>query len=296
MATKIRNCIGLTTTVNADGFILGGGTTTERTISVTSGNIDMVGSGSAVLTFPSSTDTIVGRATADTFTGVKTFNAGKLVLAAGSTSAAPITFTPSGTSLLTTAAQGTTEVDSAGILYYSHAASSRGVNVTTQFIALSGNYTLTDSATAQKAFNASTNGSLTVQGSTTYLVEGVYNITSTGTTSHTWGASIAGTATLTSGMLTYLADGAAGNALRTITSIYTTTPGTNVVLTGASTSATENVTITFKGILRINAGGTIIPTVKLSAGTSGTPTMLANSYFIATPLGTSSVTNIGNWS
>jgi len=165
-----------------------------------------------------------------------------------------------------------------------------------QFICLASNYVLTDNSTAQKAFNATANGALTVQAGTTYLIEAVYNITSTGVTSHTWGALLAGTATLTSGMLTYMSDGASGNNLRTLTSIYSTNPLTVTVLTAASTSATENVTIVIKGIIRVNAAGTIIPQVKLSAATGGTPTILANSYFKATPIGTNTITNVGNWS
>lgn len=52
---------------NADGFYLSGGTT-PRKLTLSGGDVAIAGSGSAVLTFPSTTDTIVGRATTDTLT------------------------------------------------------------------------------------------------------------------------------------------------------------------------------------------------------------------------------------
>lgn len=61
MALKTRNCVGLAITINTDGFVLGGGTTSERSITLASGNISVVGSGAATLTFPAVTDTVVGR-------------------------------------------------------------------------------------------------------------------------------------------------------------------------------------------------------------------------------------------
>lgn len=52
---------------NADGFQLAGGTT-KRKLTVTGGDVTLTGSGSATLTFPAATDTIVARNTADTLT------------------------------------------------------------------------------------------------------------------------------------------------------------------------------------------------------------------------------------
>jgi len=160
---------------------------------------------------------------------------------------------------------------------------------------LSANYTLSDVNTAQKAFNATTNGALTVSASTTYAFEAVYYITNTGTTSHTWSTLFGGTATFTS--IAYTADAytATGNTLTALSSIYATSAAA-VAVTAASTSATENVVIKLKGFMRINGAGTIIPQVKLSAATTGTETMLANSYFRCWPVGSNTVTTVGAWS
>ncbi len=159
---------------------------------------------------------------------------------------------------------------------------------------LSANYTLTDNATAQKAFNASTNGALTVSALTTYEFEAIYFITNTGTTSHTWSTLFAGAATFTG--IGYVAEAytATGNVLTAQSAIYATA-ATAVAVTAASTSATENVVIKLKGFMRINGAGTVIPQVKLSAQANGTQTMLANSFFRCWPVGSNTVTTVGAW-
>ena len=168
-------------------------------------------------------------------------------------------------------------------------------NASAQWVALSADYALSDVNTAQQAFNATTNGALTLLGATTYDFEAQYLITNTGTTSHTWAVLFGGTASLAS--LAYLAQAhtSTGNALTAVSEIYATAASATVV-TAASTSATENVVIRLRGLMRIDAGGTVIPQVKLSAATGGTEKMLANSYFSCWPLGSNTATYSGQWS
>lgn len=52
---------------NADGYTLGGGTT-SRNLTVTGGNVTLTGAGSNTYTMPSATDTLVGRASTDVLT------------------------------------------------------------------------------------------------------------------------------------------------------------------------------------------------------------------------------------
>lgn len=52
---------------NADGFTIGGGTT-ERKLTVTGADVTITGSGSATITFPGTTTTLVGTDTTDTLT------------------------------------------------------------------------------------------------------------------------------------------------------------------------------------------------------------------------------------
>ncbi len=163
------------------------------------------------------------------------------------------------------------------------------------FCILSSDYTLSDVNTAQQAFNSTTNGAITLLGAQTYGFEAQYLITNTGTTSHTWAVLFGGTASFTSIAYSVQAYTATSNALTAVSGIYATAASATVV-TAASTSATENVVIKLRGVMRINAGGTVIPQVKLSAATSGTEKMLANSFFSCWPLGSNTVTTVGSWS
>ena len=162
--------------------------------------------------------------------------------------------------------------------------------------ALSADYTLSDVNTAQKAFNGTANGTITLPGSSAYILEADYTLTNTGTTSHTWAVLFGGTATLTSGRIQAIALSGTSSAMASANIGHTTTPGTAFVVTAASTSATENVNILLKGVVRINAGGTFIPQVQLSAATGGTEKMLANSYFKLTPFGPNTAVSLGPWS
>jgi len=74
MATN--NSANIKVTNNADGLDVAGGTT-ARKLTLSGGDVAVAGSGSAVLTFPSSTDTIVGRTTTDTLTN-KTLTSPKI--------------------------------------------------------------------------------------------------------------------------------------------------------------------------------------------------------------------------
>jgi hypothetical protein len=60
-------------TNQADGFVLGGGTT-QRNLTVTGANVTLTGSGSNTHTFPASSQTLVGRSSTDTLTN-KTIDA-----------------------------------------------------------------------------------------------------------------------------------------------------------------------------------------------------------------------------
>lgn len=232
-----------------------------------------------------------------------TITAAQYIASAGTATVAP-ELNAAGT-LLTTAALGASEFD--GKVYYdTSVASSRQVRDTEQFVCLTANGptdngSLLDAATAAAVFRTPTNGTLTVAASTTYSFEAMYYLSNTGTTSHTWSTLFAGTATFTS--IAYLAmayTGTTSGATITAMSAAQVAVATAVAVTAASTSATEFVTVWLRGVMRINAAGTLIPQLKASArpGATGTPgvTILAGSYFRAWPLGVDTVASVGNWS
>ena len=265
--------------VSASGNVIGGNVSTAGLITatgnITGGNITSV----------------AGQiSTGGNVTGANV--AGFIRPTTGTASQAPVRFA-SGTNTSTPTA-GSMEYD--GVVFYGTAtASNRGVLPAEQFIALANDYTANDSASAQKVFNSPTNGAITLDAATTYMFEGVYYITrALGSTSHTLSTLFALGGTLTS--ITYTADATSttGNVLSAVSRIYGTSP-TALVVTGASTSTTENITVVLKGMVRTNTAGTFTPQIQYSAAPGGSPTILKNSYFKLVPLGTSSVASVGNW-
>lgn len=209
---------------------------------------------------------------------------------AGTTTDAPIVFN-SGTNL-TTAAAGAIEFD--GSAFYATAiANTRQVINAEQFCQLTSDYTLTSSTSPQKAFNASSNGAVTLAGSTLYFFECFLYLTGMSATSGNFTFEFGGTATFTS-------------CLWQAYGMDSTTPTTAAAVGGSlSTSATGSGNITtaatgtgafvlIKGIMRINAGGTIIPEIALT--TAATAAVKAGSYFRIWAMGAAATTTVGDWS
>jgi hypothetical protein len=259
----------------------------------TSGNfaLTLTQTGTTNVTLPTS-GTLATLDGVETFTGAKTFNAGKLIAGANTTTDPALTFTPTGASLETTAAAGGMEVDANGIAYYTHAASERGVVDAEQFISLSSAYTLTSTTSVQKLFNSTANGRVTVASSKTYYFECLISLSSMSATSGNAAFSLAGTSTFTS--LGYTVTGFDGTTLTTVAATsgsYNTTTATAASMVTAGTGTSMWAII--KGTLRVNSGGTIIPSIALV--TAAAAVVGTNSYFRIVPVGTNTVTNVGNW-
>ena len=77
-----QSSVNLDITNNPDGFDISGGTTLRK-LSVTGGNVTIAGSGSATVTFPTTSTTIAGLAIAQTFSALQTFSVG--ISASGAT-------------------------------------------------------------------------------------------------------------------------------------------------------------------------------------------------------------------
>ena len=205
---------------------------------------------------------------------------------------APLQFT-SGTNLTTTAA-GVVEYDGKAF-YASVAASTRGTLPAEQIIELNTAYTLTSQTAAQKLFNASTNGAVTLP-TGTYQFECFYSLSSMSATSNSFGFALGGAGTFTSGFLTLATK--AGTAFASlVTSLeakYITT-GSAVNLTTASVNTVGYAWV--RGIINVTVAGTVIPQVSLQ--TAAAAVVGVGSYFKVSPFsGTNSTTNIaiGNWS
>ena len=176
-----------------------------------------------------------------------------------------------------------------GVGWYRRAATS----TSTLYRSLTAAATGTNVNTAQPWFPAT--GSATVVANTTYQMEGLLYMTrAAGTTSHTTGLLFGGTATLTSIM--YCAEVNVGDVATTSNQAVTiVNVATNTAVKAASVSATEVFAAIVTGTVRINAGGTFIPQFQYSAAPGGAPSILTNTYFKLTPLGSGTVSAIGSW-
>ena len=166
-----------------------------------------------------------------------------------------------------------------------------GVTPTIQIICPSAGYTLTNQIATQKVFDLPQD-TITLQAATTYMFEGHYLLT-TGTTSHTTSMSfVLTTATITNctwttftTMPSALNTTVAGNATAIFNSV------TGGVVNGSS--ANPNTMITFKGIMRVNAGGTMVPNIAFSAQPGGTNNVLIGSYLKFYPIGSNTIDFVG---
>lgn len=150
-------------------------------------------------------------------------------------------------------------------------------------------------STVQPVFSSGQD-EFTALASTTYEFEAEYFITrAAGTTSHTTAVLLGGTATFTS--IGYLAEVAnpTGDVLSNVQSLWCASAAAQT-LTAANTSATENLIIKLRGLIRVSAAGTIIPQLQYSAAPGGAPTIKANSFFRMTALGSDTRAAVGAWS
>ena len=236
--------------------------------------------GTNTLTLPAVTDTLVGLAATQTLTNKS------VVLSAGTTTVAPLDFT-SGTNL-TTALAGAMEYDGT-VFYATPTASQRGVITAEQIILLQSAYTLTSQTAAQKLFNTPTNGQVTLSVGT-YGFECFYSLTAMSATSGSFGFALGGTATFTQ---FYLAHADKKTAFATASSTQTTY---NVAANTALTTATANTNgfAQISGIINVSVAGTVIPQVSL--GVAAAAVVGIGSYFRIRPIGSTTVTSVGNWS
>lgn len=191
--------------------------------------------------------------------------------------------------LTTPATTGAVEYD--GLAMYATPASlQRGVMLTDQIILQQATYTLTSTTSAQKLFNATTNGAVTLAAGT-YAFDCAFSLSSMSATSGSFGFALGGGATFTQ---YWWADAQKGTAtLATATATQTTyNIAANTTLATASVNTVGYAKI--NGNIVVTVGGTIIPQVSL--GIAAAAVVGVGSYFRIRPYGSSSVTYVGNWS
>lgn len=211
-----------------------------------------------------------------------------LELAAGTTALAPLGFTAG--ALLTTPDPGSVEYDGTA-WYFTPTGTARALTPVAYYYRKNTATTLA-SATGNQSIFGLTNG-VTVAANTTYEVELEFELTTTGTTSHTESFGFAlTTATVTNMGVTVnrLSASTTSSAL----GAYLTS-ATPVVVTGALTTA-QTVVYRVKGTIAVGTGGSINPVLAFSAAPAGTSTVVLGAWMKLTPIGaTGSNVAIGTW-
>lgn len=254
---------------------LDNGTAVIRNASTTSGGISFVIGSTERLAINSA--------------GGSTF-AGPVVTQTGSATSSPLRI-PEGT-VLTTPVAGTVE-NNANTLFYtpSAATAGRAYVSTSHLYSLAAVRNLANVATAQSLFGVG----LTVAGATTYEMEIVFGVGTTGATSNSLGMSFLGTATLTGiGYMCDTTNQATSHATQgAVSRVYVQTAANTLIAAAVAAATFRNCTV--KGLVRVNASGTFIPNITYSAAPGAAPVVTADSYIKMTPLGPNTALSIGAW-
>lgn len=190
---------------------------------------------------------------------------------------------------LTTVPSGTFEYDGTAA-YVTTTTSQRGIIASDQFIIQQGAYTLTSQTGAQKLFNSTSAGTVTLTAGT-YAFDCAFSLSSMSSLSGSFGFALGGGATFTQYWWATAQKGAAAVATATATqSTYNVAANTTLATASLNTVGYAQI----NGVIVVTAGGTIIPQVSL--GVAAAAVVGIGAYFRIRPLGSSSVTNIGNWS
>jgi hypothetical protein len=225
------------------------------------------------------TDTTRAPLASPTFTGLVT-------MPTGTTTVAPLRLVSG--SVKTTPAVGEIEYDGK-TAYFVHTGSLRAALVASNYFSLSANRSLANATGVQSIFGVGLN----VAAATTYEIQYVANINTTGATSNQLGISFGGTATLTSiGYRLEMNQPATQVAGASVTQWVAA--ATNVYPLGAIATASFR-TVYVRGIVRVNAAGTFIPQCQFSAAPGAAPIVALNSYIKMTPIGLNTVTTVGSW-
>jgi len=217
-----------------------------------------------------------------------------LTYAVGSATLAPLKM-QAGTNL-TSAAAGNVEYDGK-VGYFTPQGTQRGVLPGMQYFRLNSALAGANSTATQTILGVG----VTLSSSTVYEFEAMYSWTKTaGTTSHTISFLYGGTATINNIYYTVNSGGDSvagqnGYFLDT-SSIMFGSPVATAKSLGSYSTAVQNKGFSVKGTVSINAGGTFIPQYVLSAAPGGAYTVLAGSFFLIYPIGTSGANvNVGTW-
>ena len=277
--------------VSAAGNVTGGNILTGGVISadgtVTGGNVITGGTVSAGGNIVAANFNALGQVTGQI--------TGRLRPAAPTSGAAgnsPLRFT-AGAALLATPVSGAIEYDGK-VLYGTPVDNQRGYLNTSFMRVTNSNHTLIDTAVAQDVFPVPT--SINLAADTTYEMEAMYLIYRTsGTNTHYISTLFALGGTLIS--ISYVADMTQSGGFPVLNSMFRNfgNSASPLIVSGSYSSAVEFNAVTLKGIIRTDTAGDLTPQIQYNSAPGGAPQILAGSYFRLIPVGSGTVTQVGEW-
>lgn len=227
-------------------------------------------------------------------TDLVTVSGGGIVLAAGTTSFAPLKFN-SGTNT-TSPLNGMMEFDGQA-LFFTPDDSDRRIIPAMAVIRQHATFTLTSTTSYQKLFNGSANGAIVLQIGT-YYFEAMVSLNTMSATSGNAAFSVAaGTATITNSLIAWHAIDAAttGSGGAAFQSGMVRSNQTGATTTNMATAAvTTEMQFWVRGSFEVSVAGTVIPSISLQ--TANAAVVQIGSYFMAWRAGADTLTNQGNWS
>lgn len=173
-----------------------------------------------------------------------------------------------------------------------NASANDGHVVARHWCGLASNYTLTSTTSAQKLFNTTTNGALTL-GTGVYEFELMVYVLSMSATSGNATVSLlgAGTATVDRvGQAAFGMDQSTPTTAAAVSGAVSVNTGTNIATAATGTGMFASI----RGMFRVTAAGTIIPSISLA--TAAAAIVQANSYFKCAKVAESGETYVGAWS
>jgi hypothetical protein len=214
---------------------------------------------------------------------------GNIALAAGTTSLAPLTFVTGAN--LTSAVGGSIEYD--GTCFFASIGSATRTGVRSDQLAfLNTAYPLVSQIAAQKAFNSTANGQVSLVAGT-HEFECLLNLSGMSATSGSFGFALTGGATFTQQWHAMAIKAAALATAATWQQSFNTAANTTL-----ATASTATVGFAFiRGRLNVTVSGTVIPQVSLTVAAAAN--VGAGSYFKVGALGSGSGTTnivVGTWS
>jgi hypothetical protein len=221
---------------------------------------------------------------------IKTYVNTAPVWAAGSSSAGTWPKQTSGT-LLATPEAGAREFN--GSFYATPNNSNRGVERVEHYARLTADYTLLNQTAAQKLFNVTTNGALTLP-TGLYFFDVLLSISAMSSTSGNAQFQLVGGGTAVVDQVLYHAVGVDGNANTAATQTGSTSNQSNspasIVTAGTGTA----MQVSIRGTFRVTTSGTIIPSI--AQVNAAAAVVAAGSYFRCWRAGGTTDNVLGNWS